>query len=358
MSAMPDTPDLDKPTPDASFLSVPNGERANAETRLGRRPGYLTPIHAFYVRNHSPSPVIDARTWRLRLEGDGLAREVCLSLTDLAAFAPTTRIRAIECAGNARTFFERDYGRQAGNAQWQRGAIGVAEWTGVRLADVLAWAGVREDAVDVLPEGLDAGRFGRPLPIAKALAEDTLIALSMNGEPLPIDHGAPARLIVSGWLGAASVKWLGRIEVARRRLYTHWNTRDYTLAGPDYPAQAPADGIPVTVMPVMSFIDLDWPGHMSAGTTRLHGRAFSGEGRVARVDVSIDDGPWQAAELGDINQPAAWVCWSLVWQATPGTHEIRVRATDEQGHCQPESVPWNDHGVLYNAILAHPVAVV
>ncbi|WP_348761876.1 sulfite oxidase [uncultured Salinisphaera sp.] len=355
---MPDTPDLDKKTPGTAFLSVPGGERANAETRLSRLSGYLTPIDAFYVRNHSPTPTIDAASWRLRLEGDGLERAVTLSLGDLQTLPRTTRIRAIECAGNARTFFERDYGRLAGNAQWQRGAIGVAEWTGVRLADVLAVAGLRSDAVDVLPEGLDADRFSRPLPVDKALADDTLIALSMNGEPLPADHGFPARLVVGGWLGAASVKWLGRIEVARRRLYTHWNTRDYTLAGPDYPAQAPADGIPVTVMPVMSFIELDWPARLPAGPTRLHGRAFSGEGRVVQVAVSIDDGPWQDATLGDINQPAAWVCWSLPWQPEPGHHNIRVRATDEKGQTQPDSVPWNDHGVLYNAVLAHPVEVV
>lgn len=355
---MPDTRDLYKATPDDLFLGVPNGEQANAETRLAALHGYLTPNAQFYVRNHSPTPAIALEDWRLCLEGDGLERAVSLDYDDLRALPRTTRIRAIECAGNARRFFERDYGREAGNAQWHLGAIGVAEWTGVRLADVLALAGVRDDAVDVLPEGLDAERFARPLPIAKALAEDTLIAFAMNGEPLPPDHGFPARLVVSGWLGAASVKWLGRIQVATQALYTHWNTRDYTLAGPDHPVQAPGDGVPVGTMPVMSFIELDWPARLAMGAQRLHGRAFSGEGRVATVDVAIDDGPWQPAQLGDINQPAAWVCWSLPWQASPGEHTIRVRATDEQGRVQPERVAWNDHGVLYNAVLAHPVTVV
>ena len=258
-------------------------------------------------------------------------------------------MRAIECAGNARRFFAHRFGRPAGNAQWHTGAIGVAEWSGVRLRDVLALAGVRDAVVDVLPEGLDAGCFARPLPIAKARADDTQVALAMNGEPLPPDHGFPARLLVSGWLGAASVKWLGRIGVACRALYTHWNTADDTLAGPDWPEQPPADGLPVT--------ELAWPARLEPGPRVIRGRAFCGEGRVAWVQYALDDARWQDATLGEPNIPAAWVRWSFVWHATPGEHRLRLRATDEQDQRQPDDVAWNDHGVLFNAVVAHPICV-
>lgn len=342
----------------ADYFSAPaNGEQNNAETRLNRLAGYITPNALFYVRSHAPTPIIDRDQWQLRIEGDGVAQAVCLDYDALAALPQTSLIRAIECAGNARVFFKRQYGREAGNAQWGTGAIGVAEWTGVRLRDVLACADLHPDAVDILPEGLDADTYGRPLPIAKALADDTLVALAMNGEPLPADHGFPARLVVGGWLGAASVKWLGRIEVARRALHNHWNTADYTLAGPDYPAQGPADGQPVTMMPVMSVLELDWNAHLDRGPQIIRGRAFSGEGRVARVEYAIDDGPWRDATLGDINIAAAWVRYSFRWDAPAGSHDIRIRATDEAGQRQPATVPWNTHGLLYNAVIAHPVHI-
>lgn len=354
---MPHCPDLVKATPDELFTTPEHGQTSNAETRLTRLDGYLTPNSQFYVRNHYATPIIDRESWRLALVGDGLERGLTLSYAELAALPQVSLIRAIECAGNARRFFEHDFGRQAGNAQWQAGAIGVAEWTGVRLRDVLALAGVHRDALDVVPEGLDAGRFARPLPIAKAQADDTLIALAMNGEPLPADHGFPARLVVSGWLGAASIKWLGRIEVACQPRYTHWNTADYTLAGPAYPIEPPADGVPVTVMPVMNVTELDRPAYLRPGALVIRGRAFSGEGRVRRVEYAIDDGDWQDAELGEPNIAAAWVRWAFAWQATPGKHRLQVRATDEHGHCQPDAVPWNDHGLLYNAVVEHPIIV-
>lgn len=354
---MPLCPELVKPTPDTLFSAPENGERANVETRLSRLVGYLTPIDRFYVRNHGATPRIERDSWRLELEGDGLKQPATLDYDALCALPRVSLVRAVECAGNARSFFKSRFGHQAGGAQWRTGAIGVAEWSGVRLRDVLALAGVRDAAVDILPEGLDDVRYARPLPIDKALADDTLIALAMNGEPLPSDHGFPARLIVSGWLGAASVKWLGRIEVACRALHTHWNKTEYTLAGPSWPERPPADGVPVSVMPVMSVAELDWPAHLAAGRRVIRGRAFSGEARVARVQYAVDHGPWREAELGTPNIAAAWVCWSFIWNATPGNHTLRVRAVDEHGQVQPDEVEWNDHGVLFNAVVAHPLRV-
>lgn len=354
---MPRCPDLIKSTPDRLFTTPAHGERANAETRLAELAGYLTPTDRFYVRNHDATPRIERDHWRLEITGDGVERSITLDYAALAELTRVSRIRAIECAGNARRFFAERFGHEAGGAQWHTGAIGVAEWSGVRLSDVLALAGVTDSAVDVLPEGLDAGRFARPLPIDKAMADDTLVALAMNGEPLPPDHGFPARLIVSGWLGAASVKWLGRIEVACSPRHTYWNSADYTLAGPRWPVEPPADGVPVTVMPVMSVIELDWPARLAAGHRVIRGRAFSGEAGVARVEYAIDDGPWREAALGEPNIAAAWVCWSFEWTATPGEHVVRVRAIDEHGQCQPDELAWNNHGVLFNAVVAHPVIV-
>ncbi|OHV08342.1 sulfite oxidase [Kushneria phosphatilytica] len=339
------------------FTQPPQGGESNAETRLSQLAGYLTPTALFYIRNHTATPEIDLQTWTLQLEGDGLKRSVTLDLAALQALPQVSVIRAIECAGNARAFFAHDFGEPAEGAQWRSGAIGVAEWSGVRLREVLEQAGVRAEAISVLPEGLDEGRFARPLPLDKALADDTLIALAMNGEPLPLDHGAPARLVVSGWLGAASIKWLGRISVATHEQNTYWNTRDYTLAGPDYPAEGEADGIPITMMPVMSMPELDWPAELSPGRQVIRGRAFSGEGRVNRVEYRLDDGEWQPARLETPNLPAAWVRWSVSTELAPGEHKLRVRAIDEAGNVQPDQVPWNDHGCLYNAVIAWPLHV-
>lgn len=352
-----DTSGIEKPTPKRWFSVPEHGENSNIETRLATLDGYITPNSQFFVRSHNPTPIIDAATWQLRLHGAGLTRPLALNYAALQAMPQTAVTRAIECAGNARAFFAEDYGRQAGGAQWHTGAIGIAQWSGVRLREVLERAGVTEHACDVLPVGLDAEAFARPLPITKAMADDTLIALTMNGERLPADHGFPARLIVSGWLGAASIKWLGEIEVATQPLHTHWNTHDYTLAGPGYPAQPPADGIPITVMPVMSVIELDWNARLNAGMHTIRGRAFSGEGRVSRVEYAVDDDTWREAQLEEPNIPAAGVRWAFSWDATPGAHVIRIRATDENGHVQPDAVSWNDHGCLYNAVIAHPLRV-
>jgi DMSO/TMAO reductase YedYZ molybdopterin-dependent catalytic subunit len=213
------------------------------------------------------------------------------------------------------------------------------------------------EARDVMPEGLDAKRVDRPMPIAKALASDTIVALAMNGETLPADHGFPARIVVPGWIGTASIKWVGRIQVAAERLYSYWNTHDYILAGPDYPAVGPADGVPITVMPPDSLVELDWPATLPVGHHTVRGRAYSGHGVISRVEVRIDDDDWQQTRLLQPVIPGAWVRWELAWHAEPGEHHIRVRATDTVGNTQPDTVPWNEHGCLYNAVVAHPVTI-
>ena len=173
------------------------------------------------MRNHTSTPIIDPRTYRLQVFGSGLRRPegISLSLRDLQRLPSRTIFAAIECAGNGRSFFASQQGTPAAGTQWKLGAIGVARWRGVPLRAVLEHAGVTRRAVDVMPEGLDAevatnGHVRRPLPIGKAL-DDVLLAYEMNGAPLPPDHGAPVRVVVPGWIGIASIKWVGRIEVVR-----------------------------------------------------------------------------------------------------------------------------------------------
>lgn len=344
-----------KPTPDSAF--VDRGTGTDFETRLSTLDAYLTPNERFFIRSHSPTPHIDVNSWRLSIEGTGLRRALALSYDAINAMPKVTVQRVIECAGNGRRFFKEAFGVEAEGAQWRTGAIGAAEWTGVRLRDLLDNAGVKAGARDVMPEGLDELRVRRPMPIAKALGDDTLLVLEMNGRTLSPDHGFPARMLVPGWAGAASIKWVGRIEVSEEPLHSPWNTVEYVLIGPHYRAQTPALGHVIAEMPVMSVIDLDWPAFVMAGTTTIYGRAFAGEGKTKSVVYRIDDDPWREAEILPPNIEGCWVRWRFDWRAEVGDHEIRVRATDEQGRAQPDAVPWNHHGYLYNAVVAHPVRV-
>lgn len=327
------------------------------ETRVTELEGYITSNDRFYIRSHSPTPRIDGRAWRLRIDGDAVRTPLVLDYDELRRMPQLTITRALCCAGDGRRFFKHTFGVAAEGAQWGTGAIGVAAWSGVRLRDLLKRAGVSARARDVMPEGLDKTRLRRPIPLSKAMADDTLLALEMNGEPLPPDHGFPARVIVSGWAGIASIKWVGRIQVSEEPLYTPWNTVDYVLIGPEYAPVAPALGPPITEMPVMSLLELDWPAIMPAGHHTVRGRSFAGEARVREVVWSVDGGPWRDAQLFGPDIQASWRRWCFEWDAEPGHHEIRVRAIDERGRSQPDRVPWNDLGYLYNAVVAHPIEV-
>ena len=212
-----------------------------------------------------------------------------------------------------------------------------------------------------MPEGLDAevgttGHVRRPLPVAKAF-DDVLLAYEMNGEPLPPDHGAPLRVVVPGWVGIASIKWVGRIEVSDQPLFSAWNTTQYRLTGPAYPPDSP----PLTNQAVKSAFELPFGAQLQAGRhTLLSGRSWSGTAPIKRVDVSIDGGRrWEPATLFGRNEPSAWVRWVFPFRPrAAGAYELLARATDRDRRVQPATVPFNDAGYLFWAVVKHPVTVV
>ena len=203
--------------------------QAGLESRLELMDGVITPNRLFFVRNNSPeSPEVDAGAWRLTVEGDAIDRPLELSYDELRRLPARTLVSYFECAGNHRVMFGRLQGRAAKGTQWGRGAVGNGVWLGVALADVLALAGIAEDAASVLLVGLDEdapedapeGGFRRVVTADKAVHPDTLLAYGLNGEALPRDHGFPLRALVPGWVGSTSIKWLGRIVVSREQLWT------------------------------------------------------------------------------------------------------------------------------------------
>lgn len=345
-----------KPVSDDAFIL----RNTNAEMRWERMAdqGDTTPNSLFFVRNHLKTARVDRAAWRLQVVGSGVEDPVELTYDELRRLGSETTVRRfVECAGNGRVFFD-ELGRQkAEGTQWRLGAVGVADWTGVPLGAVLERAKVKRTARDVMPEGLDELRVRRAMPLAKAMADDTLLVYAMNGEDLPPDHGAPVRALVPGWIGVASVKWVGRIEVSEQPLLSDWNTTSYVLLGPGYAPEGPAKGPVLTTQVVKSALELPWPATLPAGSLTIRGRSWSGQGRIARVEYRIDDGPWRAARIEGSNEPLAWARWSIEWDATPGTHTVRVKATDERGHTQPDTVPFNQQGYLYGGIVAHPVTV-
>ena len=347
---------LVKPTP--PDLMEDAGTGLDYGTRPDRMLGDITPVDRFFVRSHAPTPRIDVSTWELHLGGDGLRGQITYTYDELCVRFPlTSMVRTIECAGNRRVEFGAEVGQTFAGTKWGRGAIGTAEWTGVRLRDLLAEVGVTSAAHEVLAESLDAIRARRPLPLAKAQADDTIVAIAMNGEPLPPDHGFPARLVVSGWLGAASIKWLGRLEVSERAHHVPWNTEDYVLIGPEHPVDGPGRGPAIAELPISTLVELPWPAVLRPQPQLVRGRAYAGEHVVREVQYRIDDDPWRTADITSASSQGVWARWQFAWHPEPGEHVLRVRATDDRGDVQPASTPWNELGYLHESVLAHPVTV-
>lgn len=347
---------LIKETPSSRFIDYGSNQEMRWDQMYGK--GYVVPNDQFFVRNHGKTPQIDLQSWRLKVSGSGVENPLELTYDELLKLPSASVIRYVECAGNGRTFYNEVLKQKAQGTQWRLGAIGVAEWTGVRLSEVLERARLKKGARDFMPTGLDELKVRRPISVEKGLEDDTLLVYAMNGEPLPPDHGFPVRMLVPGWIGVANVKWVGDLEVSMDPIYSPWNTTSYVLIGSDYQPQGQAKGPVVTTQAIKSAIEMIWPGALKAGPQVIRGRAWSPFGKIAKVEYSLDDGrTWEQARLGDMNIARAWVRWEFPWDAKPGDYKIKVRATDEQGNSQPDSVKFNEQGYLYNAVVAHPVTV-
>ena len=371
-------PAILKPTPADQFVDF----GTNAEMRWDAVDSerYLTDQARLFVRNHTSTPLIDKSTWRLRIFGDGLttprpdSAALSLSFEDLRRLPRTTVESVHECTGNGRSFFATQQGTPAAGTAWKLGAVGTVVWEGVRLRDVLKKVGLSPEAVSIQATGLDPnyvtggvdyGAVRRPFPVSKAL-DDAILAWGMNGAPLLPDHGYPLRLVLPGWVGIGSIKWLGSLEVARTQLTSPWNTKWYVMSGGSYPPGQP----PLSVNPVRSAWELPFPAALPAGrTVTLTGRAWSGQAPIRRVEVSLDGGTtWRPAKLRDRqdahrhDHPAirgfGWSRFSVRWRKpAAGSYELLSRATDAAGRQQPLSTPFNDNGYFFDAAVRHPVTV-
>ena len=321
-------------------LIVHEHEPFNAETaRAALDEGPLTAVDAFYVRGHGAVPDIDPAAWRLRVHGL-VERELDLSLTTLReAFRERTETATLQCAGNRRAGLMgvRDI---PGEAPWGPGATGTATWTGVALADVLSLAGP-------LPGAAHAGFVGADV------CPEVMLAWAMNGEPLPPVHGAPLRVVVPGYIGARSVKWLERIELRAAPWEGYFQHVVYRLL-PEDGTPGPGAGRPLGLVALNADVLSPADGEtVPAGSAEVRGYAFAGGERyVSRVDVSIDGGAtWSQADLLDDLGRWAWRQWRITVELAPGDHEILVRAWDSSAATQPEdeAALWNPKGYVNNA---------
>lgn len=316
----------------------------------------ITPTERFYIRNHSDAPVIDLSTWRLKL--GGLVRKPLeLSIDDLAKLKQVSVEAVLQCAGNGRGLFRP---RVAG-VQWRRGAVGNAVWRGVRLSDLLRLAGADPQAAMVQLAGADrpvlptTPRFIRGLPLAKAFHAETVVALEMNGAPLTALHGAPARLVVPGWVADGWTKWLSEVTVQNAEPKGFFYDTAYRF--PVEPI-APGSAVPPEKMKPMSQLNVksiigshDDGAVVAAGRQAIVGVAFSGEAGVRAVDVSVDGGKtWAPAELDAKRSRHGFARFRYEWDAPVGRARIASRARDDTGATQPEAPAWNPSGYLYNAI--------
>jgi sulfite oxidase len=318
---------------------------------------WLTPVPHFFVRNHMHEPSeLDAHDWRLSLGGE-VDKPLTLSLADLSKIETHSVVNTLECAGNGRSLHHP----QVPGIQWGRGAVGTARFSGPRLRDVLQRAGVKPDGKHVMFRGLDEvpGKvppFIRSIPIEKALDADTLIATHMNGFPLTRHHGFPARVLVPGWIGAASCKWLTEIKVLETEFAGNFMSPAYRFPNqPGKPGEAvkPEDTHPLTALNVKSVISEPGDGaSLKAGKVSVHGAAWAGEADITKVEISTDGGTiWSPAKLGSEQARYTWRLWSFDWKAgNPGGYTILSRATDSQGRTQPATAAWNPSGYLYNAV--------
>jgi len=314
----------------------------------------VTPPGLHYVLVHYDIPATNAGDWRLELNGC-VEQPLSFGLTELRAMGRRTIRVTLECAGNGRATLQP----RPISQPWLQEAVGTAEWTGVLLSDLLRLAGIREDAVDVVFTGADRGvergvvqDYQRGLSLTEAIDSGAIVAWEMNGGPLPPQHGYPLRLVVPGWYGMASVKWLRSIELIDHEFDGFQNAVAYVIR-----QNLDDPGRPVTrIEPRALLMPPGFPDFMSrhrfvaAGTVPLFGRAWSGWAPIERVEVSTDAGVnWHEATLDALgNDELPWRAFAYDWEATPGEHVLTVRAYDASGREQPIEAEWNRGGFSNN----------
>ncbi len=321
----------------------------------------LTPAGLHYTLSHFDILALDQASFRLRV-GGRVAKAVELSMAQLRELPSKTLSVTMECAGNGRAGMSPRYP----SMPWIEGAVGTAQWTGVALKHVLQLAGVGAQAKEIAFLGADRGfdsgvehEFGRSLTVQEALRDEVLLAWEMNGQPLLPQHGAPLRLVVPGWYGMASVKWLSRIEVLERAFDGFQQ-----VVGYHYRKRRGEPGVPITHMKVRALMVPpgipDWYTRrrlIERGASEVMGRAWTGNGAaVRRVEFAVD-GAWRETELERPAGRFAWQRWRCAWDALPGEHELACRATDERGDTQPMAPDWNTTGMGNNAVQSVQVTV-
>ncbi len=351
-------------------LRILNDRPINAETPAHLLDDEVTPQGRMFVRNNGiPPQDVDANSWRLTISGESVLRETTFSIADLKRqFTHHSYQLQIECGGNGRSEFRPP----ASGNQWTTGAISCARWTGVRLRDVLQHCGIADSAVYIGYHSADTHLSGDPgkapisrgVPMSKALEDQSLIAWAMNDSDIHPLHGAPLRLVIGGWPGSVSGKWLTGIDLRDRE----HNGAKMTGTAYRVPCKPVAPGTEVSdkdmciiqSMPVKSLITFPASGQsVKAGQPlAIRGHAWAGDRTVAKVHTSIDFGAtWQSAKLSQAPNPLAWQRFvAAVTLPSSGYFEVWAKATDSAGESQPMLVPgWNPKGYLNNA--CHRIAL-
>lgn len=346
-------------------MIVREREPLNLEMPFGSLDGFITPVDRFFVRSHFPIPPIDVKSWRLKIEGE-VETPLALTYDEVRAMESRTIAVTLECAGNGRAFLTPP----AGGTQWERGAVGNAEWTGVLLSDVLRRAGLKNSVRELIFEGADRGEikeppgpagkihYARSMPLKKA-NEDVLLAFKMNGEELTPAHGSPLRVIVPGWYGMASVKWLTRIIASAQPFNGYYQTIDYATwergaGGPTL--------VPITEMQVKAQIAR--PGFADAvragQTYQVRGAAWTSAAEITKVEISTDGGEtWHDTHLLGEFVRNAWRLWEYDWKVPTklGKATLLVRATDAEGRTQPTERDQDRRSYIVNHLLPIEVEV-
>jgi DMSO/TMAO reductase YedYZ molybdopterin-dependent catalytic subunit len=320
----------------------------------------LTPTGLHYLLIHFDIPAADASDWHLTI-GGAVDRALELSMEDVRALPRQTLAVTMECAGNGRARLEP----RPMSQPWLYEAIGTAEWTGTSLWPLLERAGLHADALEVVFSGTDRGvqgeieqNYQRSLTVEETRRPEVMLVYEMNGRPLEPQHGYPLRLIVPGWYGMTSVKWLRSIEAVIAPFEGYQQTPGYHYAPSGDDLGEPVRRIRPRALMVPPGIPDFFSRHrlVDAGSVELFRRAWSGSGSIDRVEVGVD-GVWFDAKLGPQVGQFAWRSWTLEWDAEPGEHVLSSRATDSNGVLQPTEQPWNFQGVGNNLVQNIPVTV-